>query len=348
MQELETNDFIRIFSVVPKLEALDLRYAGQIKDSVLDYMLDRHVSLRSLRLDAANLVSDAKWREFFTKAGGSLESLALSWLDYAFDSETVRQLVNGCPNLKHLKLKRCFHLGDDALELVAQMKNLESLSLTFMAPTTSENLTNLVNTIGYGLCRLSLRRFQDADDTLLEAIHDNCEKLTKLAITDNDRCSDSCFAALFDGWNSPPLTTADFSSNRDVDNGAPDGPENAIGFASAGFLALMKHSGARLERLNLSSCRHISNEALSKVFDGRKQYPMLRDVDFSFVSRVDTTVIAGVFKSCPNIKKVAAFGCFDVRDVMVPPGVALIGVPTAQDSIVIEGGTSLLDLVAIV
>ena len=37
------------------------------------------------------------------------------------------------------------------------------------------------------------------------------------------------------------------------------------------------------------------------------------------------------------MKKVTAFGCFNVIDVAVPKGVALIGVPNAQDAIVQEG-----------
>lgn len=330
---------------MPNVQRLDLRYAGQFKDSVFDYMMVRKVPIRNLRLDAANLVSDAKWRELFDTIGNKLECLELSWLDYAFDNETVRHMVTGCPNLKHLKMKRCFHLGDDALELFSQMRNLESISLTFMTPTTGAKLTDMVLSLGKGLRKLSLRRFQDADDGLLEAIRQSCAKLTKLVITNNDRCTDAGFVALFSQWENPPLTAAAFSSTRDIDNSAPDGPEAAVGLASGGFFALMKHSGSRLERLDISSCRHISRETLRQVFDGKMQYPALADIDISFVSRVDTTVVAGIFKSCPAVRKVAAFGCFDVRDVIVPPGVALIGVPTAQDSIVQEGSHTGLNAV---
>ena len=303
----------------------------------MDYILERKVPLRSLRLDAANLVSDAKWREFLDLAGFRLESLELSWLDYAFDNETTRHLVAACPNLRHLKLKRCFHLGDDSLDLFAQLENLQSLSLTFMTPTTASKVTNLVLSVGSGLQKLSLCRFQDADDTLLDAIHQTCAKLDKLAITDNDRCTDAGYAALFDLWKNPPLMSANFSSDRDVDNGTSDEAGDPVGFASKGFQALMKHSGQRLKKLSLSSCRHIARDSLSTVFDGKKQYPMLKDLDVSFVSSVDTTVMAGVFKSCPSIKKVVAFGCFDVRDVVVPSSVALIGIATAQASILQKG-----------
>ena len=342
MVGLETDDYIRIFSIVPNVEKLDLRYAGQFKDSVLDYILERKVPLRDLRLDAANLVSDAKWREFFGLVGYRLESVELSWLDYAFDNETTRHLVAACPNLRHLKLKKCFHLGDASLDLFAHFETLQSISLSFMTPTTPAKLTQLILSAGSGLQQLSLRRFQDADDSLLDAIHQTCSKLDKLAITYNDRCTDAGYAALFDHWKNPALATANFSSDRDVDNDASEDADDPVGFASSGFLALMKHSGQRLNKLNISSCRHIARDALTTVFDGKKQYPMLKDMDVSFVSRVDTTVAAGIFRSCPSIKKVVAFGCFDVRDVIVPPGVALIGIPTAQDSIVQEGGTSFI------
>jgi len=48
---------------------------------------------------------------------------------------------------------------------------------------------------------------------------------------------------------------------------------------------------------------------------------------------MDTSVVTSVFRSCPSINKVIAFGCFDVTDVVVPRGIALIGVPKAQDAI---------------
>ena len=330
---------------MPKVEKLDLRHAGQLKDSVLDYIIERKAPLRSLRLDAANLISDAKWREFFDAAGAQLESVELSWLDFAFDEETARRMILGCPNLRHLKMKKCFHLGNNALDIFALTKRLESISLNFMTPTISDNLMNLIMSTGARLEKLSLSRFQDADDSLLEAIHQTCMKLTKLAFTGNDRCTDAGFAALFNQWKNPPLTVANLSSNRDVETGDPDEQdEEPVGFASNGFTALMRHSGQRLKKLNISSCRHISTESLSEVFDAKKQYSMLKDIDLSFVSQVDTTIIAGIFNSCPALQKVAAFGCFDVRDVIVPPGVALIGVPTAQDSIVQDGGISSLNL----
>lgn len=95
----------------------------------------------------------------------------------------------------------------------------------------------------------------------------------------------------------------------------------------------MAHSGARLEYLDISSCRHISHATFTDIFDGQKRYPHLRELNLSFCPVVDTQVIAGIFRSCPDLRKLVTFGCFQVSDTVVPKGVVLIGAPRAQDQI---------------
>lgn len=336
--ELEVDDYIKLFSVVPKVQNLNLRNAGQFKDEVIDYILERDVPLKQLQLEAANLVSNQKWGEFFKNCGRRLESLKLSWLDYTMDECTFSQLIKDCPNLKRLKLKKCFQLGDSSLQVIGGLQQLEHLSLRFPLPTTSPALVYLIDAIGSKLQTLSLENFRDADDSVLHIIHTTCAHLTKLRFSENDLCTDAGFASLFTNWSNPPLTFVDLSSNRSIDYSQPDGPEDApTGLASAGFLALMTHSGSLLERLDISSCRHITYDAFSQVFDGKQQYPNLKDINIAFLTRIDTTILAGLFKSCPQLVKVTAFGCFSVTDAAVPKGVLLIGVPNAQDSIIQEG-----------
>ena len=309
-----------------------------MKDEVIDYLLERDVSLQHLQLDATNLISDNKWREFFSKRGKMLESLKLSWLDYSLNDETVDYLVDGCPNLKRLKLKKCFKIGDASLEAISRFRNLEHLSLRFNLPTTALSLIKLIKQLGPKLSTLSLEQFESADDEVLNTIRNSCRNLSKLRFTENDYCTDAGYTALFTSWTNPPLKFIDLSSNRDIDCTNPDGPEDPVGLTSTGFKALMLHSGSKLESLDVSSCRHISHETLSEIFDGWKQYPVLKNINFSLLPHVDTAVVAGIFKSCPNIKKVVVFACFGVRDVVVPSGVALIGIPNAHNSIIQEGG----------
>lgn len=293
--------------------------------------------IRSLQLEATNLVSNGKWAEYFENCGHRLQHLKLSWLDYSLDDDTFADLSRYCPNLQRLKIKKCFRLGDVALSAMTQLQQLEHLSLRFPTATTPGVLAELISSVGSGLRTLSLEGFSDADDDALSMIHSSCTQLSKLRFTENDLCTDVGFASLFTNWSNPALAFIDFSSNRSVDYTVPDGPEAPVGLASAGFEALMGHSGPRLERLDISSCRHITYESFCKVFDGKEQYPVLKDINISFLPKIDTSIVAGMFRSCPELSKVIAFGCFKVTGVAVPKGVALIGVPNAQDSIVQEG-----------
>ena len=335
--ELEVEDYIRLFQVVPRVQNLNLRNAGQFKDEVLDFMMERDVPTKHLQLGAANLVSNAKWVEYFKKCGHRLETLKLSWLDNSMDEDAFSNLVRYCPNLRRLKLKKCFKLGDATLGAMTELTSLEHLTLHFNLPTSSKSLAELISAVGPNLQTLSLQNFTDADDNVLTTIRSRCKKLHKLRFTENDYCTDAGFVALFSDWSNPQLSFIDLSSNRSVDYSVPDGPEDPVGLASAGFGALMKHSGSAIEHLDISSCRHIDYDTFSKVFNGRRQYPLLKDINVSFLTKVDTSVVAGMFKSCPRLIKMTAFGCFNVTDVAVPKGVALIGLPHAQDSIVQEG-----------
>ena len=316
---------------------VNLRNAGQFKDEVFDYIIERHVPIDQLQLEAANLVTNDKWVQFFMNCGERLELLKLYWLDYSMDDDAFKAVVRYCPNLTRLKLKKCFRLGDPSLSAIASLERLEHLSLRFPTSTTPNALVELITKLGPNLKTLSLENFTDADDDVLSAIHTSCTQLIKLRFSENDYFTDAGFLSLFTEWSNPPLTFIDLSSNRSIDYSAPDGPEDPIGLASAGFEALMSHSGSRLERLDISSCRHITYETFLAIFNGKTQYPFLKDINISFLTKIDTAVVAGMFKSCPQLIKVTAFGCFNIVDVAVPRGVALIGVPNAMESIVQEG-----------
>ncbi|GFF55320.1 DNA repair protein Rad7, protein [Aspergillus lentulus] len=331
--KLETDDFHKIFAIMPALNRVNLRFAGQIKDRVVEYMIDRDLQVRQLQLDAANLVSDTYWRRLFQKLGSQLESLKLSNLDFSFDEETVETLCRNCTALKRLKLKQCWKIGSNSLRAISTLPTLEHLSLDTVQELEIEPFLQMVNTLGPNLRTLSLEGFRNADDRLLDIIHDKCRLLSKLRFSDNALCSDRGFVNLFTNWANPPLRFVDLSSTRDVDNANPDGPVEAIGLASQGFIALMNHSGSTLQKLNITSCRHISRAAFEEVFSEEKTYPFLQELDVSFHTVMDDFLIGKIFQSCPAIKKVVAFACFNVRDVQVPVGVALVGGLKTQHSI---------------
>jgi len=72
------------------------------------------------------------------------------------------------------------------------------------------------------------------------------------------------------------------------------------------------------------------SESFEKVFAADKKYPELREMNVSFCQAVNDFVVGCIFRSCERLKTLKVFGNFGVRDVKVPKGRILIGVPNAM------------------
>lgn len=336
---LEENDYKEIFAIVPNITKLVLRNACQFKDSVLAYMMEKATKINHFQVYAANLVTDAMWKGFFQGFGKNLRALKLEWLDAAFDDEVVEVMVQYCPQLERLKLRYCRQVTAASLAAIGRLSKLTHLSLMLSGSPEPGELITLIDAVGPSLKTLSLENCGEADDTVLNAIRNKCSQLAKFRLSNVDCITDKALATLFDGEPQersvlPALYYVDLSGARDVDNNNPSGPQDApIGLASSAFIQLMKHSGSKLTRLNIASCRHVSHAAFCDAFNGIVDYPNLLEINLSFCNSVDTSVISGIFKCCPKIKKLIAFGCFKVDNVVVPSGIALIGLPKAHNAI---------------
>lgn len=322
---------------MPALTRLNLRFVTPMKDRIFEYMMDRDMNIQHLHLDSPNLVTDACWRQLFTQLGPRLKSLKLWNLDSAFDDETIQVLSKSCTNLQRLKLKYLWKIGDEALEALSTMRNLEHLSLHLIRETQPEPLLRIIAEVGPKLHSLSLEEFTLADNRLIRHIHEHCHRLFKLRVTNNATYTDKALAELFHDWSNPALKFVDFQKLRDVDMANPSGPEEPVGLASDGFKALMEHSGSRIETLNISSCRHISHQAYEEVFSESKEYPELRYLDISFNGVVDDYLLQCILRCCPALTRLVVFGCFKIRDVRVPKGIAVIG--TVGAKLVVDGIT---------
>ena len=334
--KLEEEDFERMFAYMPHLRTVNLRFAGQLKDDAMTHMTEKCHNLTHLQLGATNLISDEAWLAFFRQRGVQLESLKLSELGSSFTDEVCGEMVAQCSNLKRLKIRHCSHLTVASVPMLANLTSLEHLTLyVAFVDTPSASLVHLINTLGPQLRTLCLEGYLEADDTVLSAIHSQCNRLAKIRLTGSSNYSDTGFSSLFTKWLNAPLTQIDLSSNRDIDATDPEGPQDdPIGFGSTGIEAMMLHSGSTLEKLDLHSCRHISHQSLLTIFNGKQQYPALKDIDLSFITMVDDVVMNGIFKSCPALNKLAVFACFNATGARIPSGVAVIGLPNAQDNIV--------------
>ena len=326
---LSSDDYIRIFQYVPNVKRLRLRNAVQFKNRVMDHLLGTTVELESLSLHGANLVDDERWNRFFIDKGSHLKALKVYCTDGYFGDDQINILAETTPGLRRLKIAHNQKVTNEGLKHIAKLSTLEHLSLEIYKDTTSKPYVEILESIGPALRTLSLATVHYIEDSVLSAIHDNCQRIRKLRITDNEVLTDEGFANLFTAWLNPPLNYIDLHKCRYIDASKPQENSDGVGLGSMGFAALMAHSGKALRYLDVNSCRHISLETFEEVFSADKKYMELQEIDLSFCQTVNDFVVGSIFKSCPNLKSLAVFGNFGVRDVVVPRGKILIGVPNA-------------------
>ncbi|KAK4104977.1 RNI-like protein [Parathielavia hyrcaniae] len=336
--KLSADDFIRIFQTVPGLRKLKVRNGVHFKDQVMDYLLSRHIELEDLYLHGANLISESKWKEYLQHKGGSLRSLRIYFTDKHVGDEVLATLPTTCPSLTRLKISHNQQVTGAGIAALGDVKTLQHLSLDLRNELHSDVYVDLLSKIGANLQTLSLTRVNRADNTVLDAIHTHCRSLVKLRITESEEMTDAGFVRLFKDWANPGLAIVDLQKCRQLDSARPRENPDGIGLCSNGFRALMAHSGKTLQELNVHGCRHIGRAALEDVFkpDGETLYEAMVHLEISFCEEVTDFVVGCVFRSCPNLRELNVFGCMKVKDVRVPRGKILVGVPNAR-GMVIEG-----------
>ncbi|KAI0157563.1 RNI-like protein [Xylariaceae sp. FL1272] len=326
---LSSDDFLKIFQTMPQLKTLKLYNAIQFKDKVMQYLITRHLELEHLHISGANLLSEQVWTDYLTAKGKSLKSLQISYTDKHIGDDFLGKLPKLCPSLEYLKICHNQQITDVGVSHIGELSQLHKLSLDLNNLTTTEVYVDLVRKLGKQLRSLSLTRVSDVDDRLLDALHEHCTSLTKLRITGSEFMTDAGFARLFKDWGNCRLSFIDLEKNRYVDSSKPRDNAHMVGLCSAGFEALMEHSRSQMRKLSVHACRHISREAFERVFATDKTYPELRDLELSFCEEVTDYVVGCIFRCCPNLRELNVFGCMKVKDVRVPRGKILVGVPNA-------------------
>jgi DNA repair protein RAD7 len=331
--KLSSDDFIRIFQIVPTVKHLRLRNAIQFKNTVMDHLLGTMVELETLSLHGSNLIDDERWNRFLTEKGSHLRALKVYYTDGHFGDEQLELLAKACPNLERLKISHNQKVTEKGVGQIKHLQDLKHLSLELYKQLDGFDgefaIMDVIECVGPGLRTLSLETINKLSNVILQFIHESCKNLSKLRLTDNQSFTDEAFAELFANWLNPPLVYLDLHKCRHIDSSEPRENPYKFGLGSAGFEALMAHSGSTLKHLNVHSCRHISLEAFEKVFAEDKKYLELKEIDVSFCQAVNDFVVGCIFRSCPNLKTLKVFGNFGVRNVRVPKGKILIGVPNA-------------------
>jgi DNA repair protein RAD7 len=300
--------------------------------------MSRNIELEDLYLHGANLLSEDKWIEYLQAKGTSLRSLRVYFTDKHLNDEVLAVLPTACPSLTRLKICHNQEVTGEGVASIAQIPTLRHLSLDLRNELHSDVYVDLISKIGANLQTLSLTRVRDADNTVLDAIHTHCRSLVKLRITESEEMTDAGFVRLFKGWENPGLVFVDLQKCRQLDSVRPRENPDGYGLCSGGFRALMEHSGKTLRELNVHGCRHIEAKAFEAVFgpEAEQVYEAMEKMEISFCEEVSDFVVGSVFRSCPGLRELNVFGCMKVRDVRVPRGKILVGVPNAR-GMVIEG-----------
>ena len=332
---LSKDDYIRIFQRAHKLKRLKVRNAIQFKIEVMEYLIGRNINLESIYLHGANLISDDCWTEYLMAKGKHLKVLKVYYTDRYIGNGFLASLKDYCPSLTRLKICHNQQVSEEGVKCLADLQSLQHLSL-HLINDIGDAYIPVIEKLGRKLRTLSLRNVIETSDDLLDAIHKHCRHLTKLRIQDSEGMTDIGFARLFTGWENKSLTSVDLEKCRYVDAVEPKENPRGVGLCSEGFKALMRHSSKQLRHLNLHACRHISQEAFEEVFALENVYPELLKLEISFCPHVTDRIIGCIFRTCPQLKELNVFGCMSVKDVVVPRGKILVGVPNAM-GMVIEG-----------
>ncbi|KAK1599441.1 uncharacterized protein LY79DRAFT_665117 [Colletotrichum navitas] len=334
--KLGPNDFEGIFQTASGLQHFKARNAIQFKDEVMDYLLTRDTKILSFNIHGANLLSDSSWSMFILTKGADLEAIQVYYTDKHFGDEILNQLSINCPKLNRLKVYHNQKVTNIGVKAIGDIKTLKHLGLHLQHDISPKSLSHMIRGVGQLLETLSLRKMPKSNDEVLTAIKNTCRSLRKLRITDSENMTDEGFVDLFTDWENPAIDVIDFQKCRHLESTNPRDNPDGVGLCSDGFRALMKHSGGKLKNLNIHACRHIKRDAFDDVFSKDDQYPHLVKLEISFIEDVDDFVLGRIFRSCPNVREINVFGCMKVKDVKVPRGKVLVGVPNAI-GMVIEG-----------
>ncbi|KAI9765858.1 MAG: hypothetical protein M1840_007140 [Geoglossum simile] len=300
--KLEVNDYKKMLAFAPVISSLTLLNASQFQNPAMEYFTQRIKALKKLHLHSANLIDDTHWQSFFIAHGGSLESLRLEFLDHFFTLDTIKIAVSECTGLKSLRLEHLNHLtDDDAVGELSKLGRLEHLTIRLGQDVTSGALMALIEAIGNNLRTLAIKDCACLDRSVLTAIQTNCHRITHLKLTGADKLPFSEFSTLFSNWQNPPLIKIDLSEVGSLNTRAKSDQDMDVVGAHDALESLMAHSGDRLEKLDLHSCRPVSHAALCSAFTEAVTYPRLKKVDLSFIQDVDDFVVESIVRCCPKM-----------------------------------------------
>ncbi|KAG9016283.1 hypothetical protein FRB90_003507 [Tulasnella sp. 427] len=287
----------------PNVESLRLDLCGRITTHVIDHYGSHLSNLTRIELLGPFLVKPEGWKSFFAAVDQRLEGFLITQSP-RFDIPCLEAMVqHTASTLTELRLAEIGQLNDEWLPHLASLTNLTSLDLSFASESlTDEPIIELMAAVGQKLALLNLSgHIALTDKFLIEGVAAHTGSLSTLIMSSLELLTDEGVATFFNNFkDNRPMRTVDFSRNHAL--------------SGAALSALLAHSGAVIEELNINSWKEAPNETLM----GMAQYlPQLVNLDFSWCREVDDYVVKSILDGCPMLKSLKCHGCN--RDDNEPP-----------------------------
>lgn len=286
------------------LVSLRLDFCGHLDDAAFKVFSTALPALERLELLGPFLVRPPAWQVFF-QTHPNLESFLITQSP-RFDDDCIKSLVVHCTGIKNLRLKEIGKMNDVFLsEIEALQGSLCHLDISDPSHSCSEEaIIQLLCAVGAELVYLNVSKQSELTDAFLkEGLLTNITKLESLTISHLPELTDAGVSELFDAWTeNTPLRFLDISRNETL--------------GTLALPSILKHSGSKLEELNINGLKDASEDSLNKI--GRRGVA-LRKLDAGFCRSVNDFVVQtwlegkkkdGMFLGgCRAIEEIKIWGC---------------------------------------
>ena len=275
---------------MPNLKTLQLSFCGRLMDSTLTAIISRLKHLEHLILIGPFLITTTQWKQTLSTIGTNLRTFEIS--DTArWDEECSQTLVEKCPNLEVVGLRRINGLTDQHIQWLVKLQYLRSLEI--VEPTgmiTDEYVVPIIANAGQNLEKLVFDGCVELGDDTFNAITQYCPHLSHLSLALLDRLTDECVAKSFKSWKkNHGLSTLNLT--------------RCVGIKDSGVQAALAHSGASLEVLNLNSLDELTQETFKLFLNEQSQVGRdLVELDVSFVRCVNDDIVNQLSRACNDLR----------------------------------------------
>jgi len=195
-------------------------------------------------------------------------------------------------------LKRINGLSNEIIAPLASLKYLKSLDLSDPQGTiTDDYIIPILRNAGPKLEKLILDSCVELSDETFSTITAYCPNVHTLSLSGLDRLTDEGVATGFQVWKqNEGLESLNLC--------------RCVGVKDAGVQAVLVHSGASLESLNLNSLDELTQETLSAFWDEEGNVgDELVELDLGFVRCVSDDVIRALSMGCRELKILKVAPC---------------------------------------